>query len=97
MSEDAPVTEPRTEAERVVIHECGGSCDLAMYLILLMRAAEMSMMRATAIARSCRFARSDAPDYFLGSTYRWDLNAMLSHEPPVHNLIDHTIREVDDE
>lgn len=72
-------TEPRTEAERVVLGEAGGKNVLGLSLILLMRASGLNLMQATAIARACRWAsvEGNVPNDFIGTFYRQDLIEML--------------------
>lgn len=71
--------EPRNEAEGIVIREAGGSNNLSLCLILLMRSTGMSVFRAIAIVRAVRFAAGEGnvPDIFLGSLYRRELNEMM--------------------
>jgi hypothetical protein len=74
------MTEPRTEAERVVVAECDGLNTLALSLILLMRSTNMPMYRAVAITRAVRFAavEGNMPSTTIGEMYRRDLADMLS-------------------
>lgn len=80
MLSERMMTEPRTEAERVVVDECGGLNTLALSLILLMRSTAMPIYRAVAIARAVRFAavEGNMPAITLGEMYRRDLTDMLN-------------------
>jgi hypothetical protein len=74
------MTEPRTEAERVVVNECGGLNTLALSLILLMRCSDMPVYRAVAIARAVQYAKvyNNIPANTLGEMYRQELQDMLN-------------------
>lgn len=76
------VTQPRTEAERVVIFECGGPCMLSMSLILLMRSTGMQCSEATAIARACKWAavEGNVPDAVIGRSSRQQLQVLIEGE-----------------
>ena len=75
-------TEPRTEAERMVVHEAGGLNPLALRLILLMRATDLTSYQAVAMIRAIRWAAKDdtVPDEYIGNMYRADLREMLHAE-----------------
>lgn len=75
-------TEPRNEAERLVVHEAGGLNSVALRMILLMRATGMSCYNAIAIIRAIKFAsvEGNVPDVVLGSMYRQDLVEMLEDQ-----------------
>lgn len=75
-------SEPRTEAERLIVHEAGGLNELSLAMIFLMRGAGMSCYNACAIIRAVKFAsiEGNVPDVVIGSMYRNDLVQMLEDQ-----------------